>query len=626
MVKALHRVRERSRRFRWSGLLAIWAVFLVLAAALLLERAGVQYSSPQSGLGMLAVNDATPASAALFDSKPTCLVVSDTRQDGVEDALEQLDQILLDMKVASRSVDLSKTKPGDLPSFEKYKTVLVVMPDVSALGDRLVSLMSWVRAGGNVMLAMTPDASGTFKAVAPQLGIASADMGYAVAESIVPAKGFMLGGGERYDLTDPFESSLAVTLREDAHAWAKTGDKGVPLIWSYRLGSGRAVVCNIGIYNKVMRGFYASALSLLGSACAYPVINSSVFFLDDFPSPVPGGNATYIKRDFGLSVADFYAKVWWPDLQKLAQAYDIRFTGVMIENYGDDTRSKPVRQTDTTQFRFYGGMLLQMGGEIGFHGYNHQPLALSDTKYGNAYAYHTWPSERSLVVALDELIAFQDEVLPNAGGSVYVPPSNILSERARKVIARDVPRIKTIASTYFSDGTDFPYVQEFGVSPDGIVEEPRIVSGSMAGDSYMRLAALSELNMHYVSLHFMHPDDLLDPDRGAEQGWEAYKEGLCDYLDWLDAAAPDLRRQTASECAGAIQRFSSVSVSLESSAASWTLKLGGFHDEAWLFFRANDGEPGAVKGGTLKHLAGDLYLLEATDSTVTIERKEVDGQ
>ena len=126
------------------------------------------------------------------------------------------------------------------------------------------------------------------------------------------------------------------------------------------------MVCNIGIYDKVMRGFYAAAISLLGNATAYPVINSAVFYLDDFPSPVPSGDGTYIKRDYGLSIADFYAKVWWPDLQKLAQKYGVRFTGVMIENYEDAVnQTEPARQADTTQFRYFGGMLLQMGGELG---------------------------------------------------------------------------------------------------------------------------------------------------------------------------------------------------------------------------------------------------------------------
>lgn len=616
-------IRDRAGRFRWMGLLVVWAVFIVMAAVLLIERAGVQYSSGQYKLGMLAATDATPTSSAIFGQKPTCLVITDSDQDSVDDVKDQFDQILLDMKIAHRDVDIATDGADAIPSLTSFDRVIVLMPSLDGLGTHLTDLMSWVSAGGSLMLGMTPDNSNYLQAIASKLGIESAGYDYAKAESIVPSEDFMLGGGERYEFSDPFDSSLSVSLRDTAHVWAKTGDAGTPLIWSNDCGSGHTVVCNIGIYDKVMRGFYASAISLLGDATAYPVINSAVFYLDDFPSPVPSGDGTYIKRDYDLSIADFYTKVWWPDLQKLAQKYGIRYTGVMIENYEDAVnQTEPARQPDTTQFRYFGGMLLQMGGELGFHGYNHQPLALWDTDYGTLYDYKTWKNKETLVASLNELIAFQDEVLPNAHGSVYVPPSNILSVRARKLIGTDVPRIKTIASTYFEDGTDLPYVQEFGVASDGIVEQPRIVSGSMVDDSYMRLAAVSELNMHYVSTHFMHPDDLLDPDRGAKEGWEIYKGGLVDYLEWLTKSAPDLRRQTGSECSGAIQRFSSVTVSVDTSADAWTLSLGNFHDEAWLMFRANNGEPGAVTGGELTHLTGNLYLLKTNDKTLTIERKE----
>jgi hypothetical protein len=622
-MSVVQHIRDRAGHFRWMGLLVVWAVFIAMTAVLLVERAGVQYSAGQHKLGMLAANDAVPASSAIFGQKPTCLVITDSDQDGVEDVKEQFDQILLDMKIAHRDVDIATDGADAIPSLTSFDRVIVLMPSLDGLGTHLTDIMSWVSAGGSLMLGMTPDNSNYLQAIASKLGIESAGYDYATAESIVPSDDFMLGGGERYEFSDPFDSSLSVSLRETAHVWAKTGDAGTPLIWSNDCGSGHTVVCNIGIYDKVMRGFYASAISLLGDATAYPVINSAVFYLDDFPSPVPSGDGTYIKRDYGLSIADFYTKVWWPDLQKLAQKYGIRYTGVMIENYEDAVnQTEPARQADTTQFRYFGGMLLQMGGELGFHGYNHQPLALWDTDYGTLYDYKTWKNKETLVASLNELIAFQDEVLPNAHGSVYVPPSNILSARVRKLIGTDVPRIKTIASTYFEDGTDLPYVQEFGVASDGIVEQPRIVSGGMVDDSYMRLAAVSELNMHYVSTHFMHPDDLLDPDRGAKEGWEVYKGGLTDYLDWLSKSAPDLRRQTGSECSGAIQRFSSVTVSVDTSADAWTLSLGNFHDEAWLMFRANNGEPGAVTGGEITHLTGDLYLVKATDKTVTIARKE----
>ena len=611
----------RLRAFRWRKLLLIWAVFAAMAVILFAERSGIRYASTQFKLDYLPRTEALPAQTALFGQPVTCLLLYDSGQEGTSLAKEQFDRILLDMKVGVQAVDVHTAALADIPEFGQYKTVVVLMSDLDTLGKRLIDLMNWVQDGGSVLFGMTPAKTTYFDAVAARLGVQSSSWEYKVAESIVPTEDFMLGGGQRYELSDPFQSSLSVSLRDEATVYARTGDEGVPLVWAAASGAGRVVVDNIGIYNKVLRGVYAASYSLLNDATVYPVINGAVFYLDDFPSPVPGGDGTYIRRDYGMSIADFYSKVWWPDLMKLAQKYSIRFTGVMIENYEDDTQSAPTRQPDAQQFRYYGSLLLRQGGEVGYHGYNHQPLVLPDTDYKDLYAYHQWPTENAIVAAMNELIAFQKSVLPHTDGSVYVPPSNVLSAAGRKVLGSKVPQIRTIASTYFGDGTSLPYVQEFGVATDGMVEQPRIVSGGMVDDTYMRLAAMSELNMHYVSTHFMHPDDLLDVDRGAEAGWEVYKGGFEDYLKWLSAAAPGLRKQTGTECSAAIQRYAQLTVSVQSTPKEWVVSLGNFVDEGWLFFRANEGVPGRVTGGELTRLTGDLYLLKANADTIHIEKK-----
>ena len=611
----------RLRAFRWRKLLLIWAVFAAMAVILFAERSGIRYASTQFKLDYLPRTEALPAQTALFGQPVTCLLLYDSGQEGTSLAKEQFDRILLDMKVGVQAVDVHTAALADIPEFGQYKTVVVLMSDLDTLGKRLIDLMNWVQDGGSVLFGMTPAKTTYFDAVAARLGVQSSSWEYKVAESIVPTEDFMLGGGQRYELSDPFQSSLSVSLRDEATVYARTGDEGVPLVWAAASGAGRVVVDNIGIYNKVLRGVYAASYSLLNDATVYPVINGAVFYLDDFPSPVPGGDGTYIRRDYGMSIADFYSKVWWPDLMKLAQKYSIRFTGVMIENYEDDTVDAPTRQPDAQQFRYYGSLLLRQGGEVGYHGYNHQPLVLPDTDYKDLYAYHQWPTENAIVAAMNELIAFQKSVLPHTDGSVYVPPSNVLSAAGRKVLGSKVPQIRTIASTYFGDGTSLPYVQEFGVATDGMVEQPRIVSGGMVDDTYMRLAAMSELNMHYVSTHFMHPDDLLDVDRGAEAGWEVYKGGFEDYLKWLSAAAPGLRKQTGTECSAAIQRYAQLTVSVQSTPKEWVVSLGNFVDEGWLFFRANEGAPGRVTGGELTRLTGDLYLLKANADTIHIEKK-----
>ena len=609
------------KRFRWQGLVKVWAMFMAIALVLLVESLGVHYGATRFDITYLDRDKAIPAADAIAGEKATNLLVIDSSQEGVSDAESMLDRVLLDMKVPTVTVDLAQ---GDeIPTLKQYQTMVIAMPNLDPLGEHVLQIMQWVKKGGGVMFAMTPERTGYLDVIGPQIGIESSAYKYVVTEGITPSKDFMLGGGQTYMFSDPFKSSLSVALNDRAQVEAVSSNGRTPLVWRSSVESGTAVMCNIGIYVKMVRGFYASAFSLLSSAMAYPVINSAAFYLDDFPSPVPvpSGNGKYIKRDYNMSISEFYSQVWWPDLVRLAERYGIRFTGVMIENYGDDTKNDPVRQTDNTQFEYYGGLLLRQNGEIGYHGYNHQPLVLPNTDYGNEYPYVQWPNRKAIVDSLNELIAFQKAVLPAATSSVYVPPSNILSSEGRKIIGEDVPQIRAIASMAFPPDSSLEYVQEFGVAADGVVEAPRIVSGSMVNNSYMRLAAVSELNMHYVSTHFMHPDDLLDEDRGAKEGWETYRKGLEDYLDWLEQSAPSIRMQTGTECAAAVQRFSGLTVSMATSDDSWDLHLGNLIDQGWLMFRANNGTPGRVRGGSLTKLTGNLYLLKATSATVHIERK-----
>ena len=607
------------KRFRWQGLVKVWAMFMAIALVLLVESLGVHYGATRFDITYLDRDKAIPAADAIAGEKATNLLVIDSSQEGVSDAESMLDRVLLDMKVPTVTVDLAQ---GDeIPTLKQYQTMVIAMPNLDPLDEHVLQIMQWVKKGGGVMFAMTPEKTGYLDVIGPQIGIESSAYKYVVTEGITPSKDFMLGGGQTYMFSDPFKSSLSVALNDRAQVEAVSSNGRTPLVWRNAVESGTAVMCNIGIYGKVFRGFYASAFSLLGSATAYPVINSAAFYLDDFPSPVPSGNGKYIKRDYNMSISEFYSQVWWPDLVRLAERYGIRFTGVMIENYGDDTKNDPVRQTDNTQFEYYGGLLLRQNGEIGYHGYNHQPLVLPNTDYGNEYTYVQWPNRKAIVDSLNELIAFQKTVLPAATSSVYVPPSNILSSEGRQIIGEDMPQIRAIASMAFPPDSSLEYVQEFGVAADGVVEAPRIVSGSMVNNSYMRLAAVSELNMHYVSTHFMHPDDLLDEDRGAKEGWETYRKGLEDYLDWLEQSAPSIRMQTGTECAAAVQRFSGLTVSMATSDDSWDLHLGNLIDQGWLMFRANSGTPGRVRGGSLTKLTGNLYLLKATSATVHIKRK-----
>ena len=80
-----------------------WAIALVL----LVESLGVHYGATRFDITYLDRNKAIPAANAIAGEKATNLLVVDSSQEGVSDAEAMLDQILLDMKVPTTTVDVA---------------------------------------------------------------------------------------------------------------------------------------------------------------------------------------------------------------------------------------------------------------------------------------------------------------------------------------------------------------------------------------------------------------------------------------------------------------------------------------------------------------------------------------
>ena len=606
------------KTFPFKSMLVILCVFMMMAVVLFAERSGIQYTEKNRKVAYLDREEVVTEQTAVKSLPKTCLVIRNSADEASEQAWTQFQQIFKDMKVGTDVVDLQSDSV--IPDYDEYETVVVLLSDISPLKEKLLELCDWVSEGGNALFAMTLQKTAYTSIIEQKLGIISSGYENTVVDSIYFEPDFMLGGGQAYEITDPYDSAWSVQLSEQAKVHAQVEDEnGQPVIWENQYGKGKFVVDNFGLYEKAVRGFYAASYSLLTDVGIYPVINGSTFYLDDFPSPVPNGDGTYVKRDYEMSISEFYMNVWWPDMLELASDHGIHYTGVMIENYEDATDGTIEKQKDTKRFEYFGNMLLHQGGELGYHGYNHQPLSLSNTDYGDVLPYGTWKNQSAMKKAVKELVRFGDEIFPSTSMSVYVPPSNVLSAEGRRMLAKEFPQIRTIASNYFTG--EFAYVQEFEVAEDGIVEQPRIISGAII-DSYMKMAALSELNMHFVNSHFIHPDDLLDEDRGAALGWEKLKGNLSNYMDWLDDSAPSLRQLTGSELSGAIQRYGAVTFTKTVTDQAIKLELDNFYDEVYFMVRINEGTPGDVSGGKLTHLTGNLYLLKAKEPTVTIEKSE----
>ena len=603
-----HRARFGSS---FSGMLTIACLMCVLMFVLITVAKNVTYTSSGPSLALL---DMEQTEIGHTSQKADCLLLYEDDDTG-NMGFREMSAILSQMKVSFDTLECTQAEADVL---ENYRYLVLSVTHYQYLGELLGNVKSWVKSGGNLMILYPPELNGSFQSLFDILGIRDCGSSNVYVGALRFSPDFLLGGNRDFPITDAYESSMSVSLEADCQVFAQTAeDFPTPIIWRRSVGAGTVVVDNLGFLEKGYRGLHGCAYSLLSDACIYPVINASAFYIDDFPSPVPGGYAKYIERDYNLSIKDFYTSKWWTDTYNLAKEYGIKYTGMVIEQYNDLVSGTFARNSDLERYLYFGNMLLDAGGEIGLHGYNHMPLVLENFDYqGQFDSYSQWSSYEDMVNAVTELNDFCTSLYPNRAFQVYVPPSNIISTEGISMLASDFPDVKTIASVYLPGG--LAYTQDFQVEEDGLISTPRVISGYLL-DDYMRLVALSELNFHLVNSHFQHPDDVLDEDRGAELGWAKMFANLSDYVQWLYSAVPDIRSMTGSEIAAAVQRYDYIELERTDTQWGMQLDLTNFYDEAWFLLRLNDGQEIAeLSGGEVTKLNDTLYLVCANSQRVEI--------
>ena len=606
----------------WPLLALALCAFIVLT-----ERNGVIYREPSAEDVQSEQTGKLHFTDSVTDA-PECMMLVNG-SDRVSLQYQDMMQTVLDgMKIGYRVFDVNASTEDEpfLAQLNRYKTVVLTFEDWSCISEEIIDLCKWVKNGGQLMNTVTPSPGSTFKSVYGKLGIEEGGVSY------VPIKGFtmlqdcMIGAksGQSFEYEYDGEGlyiSLDVELNSDCTVYMKDMASGLPLMWSRQYGSGKFVMLNEALTEKFQRGFLSTAYSLLDSVCIYPVINASAFYIDDFPSPIPSGNGKYIKEEYGVDINTFYSTIWWPTLIKWEQKYGIKHTGMIIEDYNNNVQAPFTSNNTVSQFVTFGNVLLNNGGELGIHGYNHQPICLegidNNKKYGE---YKLWKSEADVASALREVYQFSKKLFPSQTLSVYVPPSNIISEEGIRILEETLPNITTIASTYLQNGEGIAYAQEFGVEANGIVNTPRVVSGCDI-DHYQQITALSELNFHYVQSHFLHPDDVLDEDRGAALGWETLSSRFDQYLNWIYTAAPDIRDVTGSQMSDAVVQYDRLSLVRSIDEHTVKVQIGGFSGEAHFVMRLNEGSIEGIEGCSYQNITGNLYIVHAQQEEITIHLK-----
>lgn len=416
-------------------------------------------------------------------------------------------------------------------NYINYSNVIVTFEKWDSLYE-IDKLFAYIETGGKVLFAVSPDnTTNSFMKYYRKLGVYEYG-DYVKYDGIKVISEILINSNNEEFLDNRlFASGLSVRLDTSCSVYA-VSEKGNPLVWGRDLGSGHLVVFNGYILeDKINRGIIKGMLCVLNETYLYPIINAKVIFIDDFPAPFYGGDKDeQLLKNYNRKYKDFIRDIWWPDMVAVMSAYNLVYTGMYIQTYNDKV-TPPFENinSQTDNLRIYGRELIKKG-ELGFHGYNHQSLVV-DQNVADIFNYYAWNSIDDMIMALKQSKSILEKTLPEYKIYSYVPPSNVLSKEGRVALKAVFPDLKVI-SGLFNEEDEYSLFQEFSIGEDGIVDFPRFSSG-LIYDSNIKWLVFNGISNMGVFSHFIHPDDVIDEERGQGLSWDELQRNFTDIMSDL---------------------------------------------------------------------------------------------
>lgn len=501
----------------------------------------------------------------------------------------------------------------------KHCKVVVTMSQFEKISNVHEILDSYVYDGGLLFIAKIDQPEKEFSTLYRKLGIVNYQYLYGNT-GIELTSNILIGqNGEDYSDVFFYNDSLLVDLENTSEVLAQGSH--APIAWLTPFGEGKVLVYNgNNLQKKKHRGLIVGALGKLIPEYIYPIYNTKLFYIDDYPAPMSNEENEKITDEYSMNMSEFYRNIWWPDMIKVSKMHDVKYTSVAILDYNEVTQAPlpDYRQEDLTNLIIFGREILKLGGEIGIHGYNHQPLQF-DEEVAKSLEYKVWNSEEDMGISIEKTLDYLKKAFPTYEPISYVPPSNILGEEGRRVLFESWDTLKIISSVYENEYEPSTYGQEFEIADDGILEMPRITAGYVDTQENKWLEA-NVLTAHGFISHFIHPDDIFDDYRSGDMKWSELYKGFDAMLKRIRETYPWLKAKTSGEAGYHISTVLKSDVNRAYSDSKVSVSIGNFVEPQYFIFRTEK-DIVRLNNCTIEKIDEATYLVKAVESDFYIEVK-----
>lgn len=320
-----------------------------------------------------------------MNTEITSIDIKDTEKDKVPTyALIQNEQITQEKALIAQLVKNLETikkevvilnHNDELNKLETYEAVIIATEDLEAI-LQWPTVMQYVENGGKLLFAIRPAPSSNLLVNQRTFGII--EVGNFIETTGLNWQVALLDDSSKrhYESKAFVNSSLSMRLHKDAQLLVNSSDE-VPLLWHYANTKGEIVFFNGSMLSDAnFSAIFLYGLSMLSDEFIIPMINSKITVLQGFPFPLPSTTSPIMEQAGFKSANDFYAQLWWPEMQKLEAKFDLNYTAAFLNTNDLFT---PYQTGDISQVQedlaSFGKEIISTGGEISFQSNNYSPLS-----------------------------------------------------------------------------------------------------------------------------------------------------------------------------------------------------------------------------------------------------------
>lgn len=431
-------------------------------------------------------------------------------------------------------------------------------------------------------------------------------------------------------------NTLDVELDEDIVVVAETHDQQ-PIVWEKDFGEGRIIYSNSDFFeSRLTRGVMNQIISYGSDWYINPILNSKLIHLDDFPSPIPKHENEVIKKGYGLDTKGFYNKIWWQDMVSLSARRNIKYSGFIIIDYNNKVYSEEMKENlpkvTLNDLNKRGRDLLVHGGELGIHGYNHNPLAFDGDTDFKSLGYIPWKNDSDILAGLKIVNKTVEDLYgKNVKLYSYVPPSNILTTRGKGNLVKAFPDLKTISSLFYGDDDKGAFMTEIG--PDEhypqIYTLPRFSSGFAYSEENL-WNIFNAIALYGYMSHFVHPDDIISEDRGFGKEWAEILKEFENMILEVEKRFPFLEPNTNIELTKKYMNIEDMKIHSARDGDKIKIGIENFRDPFDAFVRIRDTSIKTLSSGEFKLISDyehhRIYLIKFTSEDTIIDLNVQTGE